>query len=263
MPLFKAITKYLFPMVLISVISAAHGAVDSKATGAARVYGVLSLIGDRLDIVVAAQPTATSMDPNRRESLPIAETIFDDTVLAAIVSTVRRVAPNAELASLNTRSPALFEKHRTLFAEAGNTITIPEAIRDVLKAQGATHLFLITKRRDEASTLFDDVISGSRGKLEGLGFYLDGAVETRDAGSGRIGRGYLAPYAYLDIRLIDLASSTVVKRQKVVDSWPVSVGTSAAGAAGMWGVLSAGNKVRLVNELIKRELNRVVPEMLR
>ncbi len=263
MPSFRAITKYLFPLALISVISAAHGAVVDKATAAGSVYGVLSLIGDRLDIVVAVQPAGNSMDPNRRELLPIAETVFDDTVLGAIVASVRRVAPNAELASLNTRSPALFEKHRTLFEERENVIAIPDAIRDALKAQGATHLFLVTKRRDEASALLDDVIIEGRGKLEGLGFYLDSAVQTRDAPSGRIGRGYLAPYAFFDIRLIELVSSTVLKRQKVVDAWPVSIGASAAGAAGMWGALSAGNKVRLVNELIKREINRVVPEMVR
>ena len=263
MPFFSLMTKYLFALVAICVISAAHGAADNKPTGTGRVYGVLSLIGDRLDIVVALLPAGASMDPNRRESILVEEAVFDDTVLGAMVAAVRKVTPNAELASLNTRSPVLFEKHRTLFEESANTIAIPEAIRDALKAQGATHLFLITKRRDEASALLDDVIIEGRGKLEGLGFYLDSAIETRDAASGRTGRGYLAPYAFFDIRLIDLANSTVVARRKVVDAWPVSIGVSAAGAAGMWGALSAGNKVRLVNELIKREISRLVPEMLR
>lgn len=263
MPFIHHLAKCAIALALSTTIFVAQASTDKNPATAGKVFGVLSLIGDRLDIVIATPEGGNNMSPTQRESLPMAETVFDDTVLGAIVTAVRRVSPDAELASINTRSPVLFEKHRTLFEERGNTIAIPEAIRDALKTQNATHLFLVTKRRDEASALFDDAITEARGKVEGLGFYLDPSIETRDGVTGRTGLGYIAPYAFFDIRLIDLASSSVIRRQKVVDSWPVASTAAATSLRSLWEALSAASKVRLVNDLIKREILRMVPSMLR
>jgi hypothetical protein len=227
------------------------------------VYGVLSLIGDKLDIVVAVAKTGTNMDPNRHDAIDIAESVFDDTAVSAVAAAVRRIKPDAELSALNTRSPILFEKFRTLFAVDGETMSMPDAIRSALKAQGATHLFLITKQRDDAAAQFGDGVIEGKGKLEGLGFYLDGSFETTTTTRDQSGRGFIAPFAYFNIALIDLATSKQLKKQKITASWPVSSGAAVKDIGTPWAALSAADKVRLVNKLIDREINRVMPELLR
>lgn len=241
--------------------SLAHAADEKPASQP--VYGVLSIIGDRLDIVVAMPQVGTNLDPNRRDSIPIAESVFDDTAVSSIAGAVRKLKPNAELTALNTRSPVLFEKHRSLFADNGETIAIPDAIRAALKAQNATHLFLVTKHRDDVAALFSDGTIDGKGKLEGLGFYLDGSVNTTDGATGKSGRGYIAPYAYFSIALVDLATSKLIKKQKIISSWPVSAGVAEKDIGSPWAALSSADKVRLVNKLIDREINRVVPELMR
>ena len=249
---------------LISGLASGHAAAQTAAAkeSVEPVYAVLSLIGDKLSIVVAQSQTGTRVDANRRETLSISEDVFDTMAVSATAAAVRKLRPSAELAALNTRSAVLFEKQRTLFEESGNTIAIPEPIRAALKNQNATHLFLITKRIDEAAAEFSSGTTDGKGKLEGLGFYLDGSIATVDGASGNAGQGFIAPFAYMNVMLIDLATSKIIKKQKITSSWPVSAGVAATDIGSPWAALSSAEKVRLVNELIRREIMRVVPDLM-
>ena len=250
---------------LISGLAADNAVAAQTATAnepVEPVYAVLSLIGDKLSIVVAQSQTGTRVDANRRETLSISEDVFDTMAVSATVAAVRELRPSAELAALNTRSAVLFEKQRTLFEESGNTIAIPEPIRIALKNQNATHLFLITKRIDEAAAEFSNGTTDGKGRLEGLGFYLDGSIATVDGATGKAGQGFIAPFAYMNVALIDLATSKVIKKQKITSSWPVSAGVAVTDIGNPWAALSSAEKIRLVNELIRREIMRAVPDLL-
>lgn len=228
-----------------------------------RVYSVLSLIGDRLDIVIARQQTGTHIDPNRRESIAIDSATFDNTAARAIAAAVKKESVGSEVNMLNTRSPVLFNKHRELFAQSGDRIAMPEAIKDALKGQGATHLFLVTKLREDASISFAGGFGDGKGKLEGLGFYLDGSVITEDVASGARARGYIAPFAYFSIALIDLANARVLNKLKATASRAASSSATNADPGNPWAALSSAEKVSLVNHLIENEIARAVPELLK
>jgi len=236
---------------------------DSATAPSTPVYAVLSLIGDRLDIIVARQQTGTRVDANLRESVAISNAVFDDAAVSAIAEAVRKINPRAELAAISTRSPVLFEKQRELFAQSGDKILIPDAIRTAVKEQNATHLFLVTKRRDDASARFAGGSSDGRGRIEGLGFYLDGSMSTKVAETGDGGRGFIAPFVYIDIALIDMASSKVISKEKVVASRPISAGQAVKDVGNPWEALSSAEKVRLVNAIIKDQIARVVPRLLK
>lgn len=227
------------------------------------VYAVLSLIGDKLDIIVARQQTGTRVDANLRESIAISNAVFDNAAVSAIAEAVRKINSKAELAAINTRSPVLFEKQRELFAQSGDKILIPDAIRTAVKNQNATHLFLVTKRRDDASAQFVGGSSDGKGRIEGLGFYLDGSVSTKVSETGDGGRGFIAPFVYIDIALIEMASSKVISKEKVVASRPVSAGQAVKDVGSPWDALSSAEKVRLVNAIIQDEIARVLPGLLK
>jgi hypothetical protein len=262
---FSLASLCIFASLLVpSAVSHAAEAAPASASAPAPapVYAVLSLIGDKLDVVIAQAQTGTRVDANRRQSIAIADAVFDNAAVSAVADAVRRIRPKAELAAINTRSTVLFEKQRELFEQTGDTIMIPDAIRAALKNQGATHLFLITKRRDDSQAQFVNGLSDGKGKLEGLGFYLDGSIDTKVASTGSGGRGFIAPFAYINVALIEVASSKVIKKEKITASSPVSAGRAEKDIGNPWEALSSVEKVRLVNSLLQRELDRVVPELM-
>lgn len=252
-----------FALFQLTIMATAQPAATPATSQSAPVYGVLSLIGDKLSIVVAKAQTGTRIDANSRDSVDLDSAVFDESAVRAVAIAVRKIDPKAELAAINTRSALLFEKQRLLFEQSGDKILIPDAIRGALKAQNATHLFLVTKRRDEATATFSSGTTDGKGRLEGLGFYLDGSIFTSVTETGASGRGFIAPFAYFDVALIDVASSTVIKKEKVTVSKPVSAGAAEKDIGNPWAALSSVEKVRLVDSLVQKEIARVVPELMK
>jgi hypothetical protein len=251
-----ACKSILASFALLQMVATANAQPATAPAVSAPVYAVLSLIGDKLNIVIAQLQTGTRLDINQRDSIDIDNAVFDNAAVSAVAAAVRKIDPKAELAAINTRSAVLFEKQRTLFAQSGDTISMPGAIRDALKAQSATHLFLITKRRDDANAQFTDGSSDGKGRLEGLGFYLDGSMQTKVSQTGASGRGFVAPYVYIDVALIEVASSRVIKKEKITVSNPVSGGAAEKDIGNPWAALSSSEKVRLVDFLVRREIER-------
>lgn len=226
-------------------------------------YAFLSLIGDKLEIVIAQPQIGSRIDKNRREPpLIIQDPIFDNAAATAAGEAVRKVIPRAELAILNSRSPVLFEKQRDLFEEKNGVIAIPDAIRTALQNEKATYLILITKHRDEAQFQFTNTSEGT-GTLEGLGFYLDGATGTRRGDTGESGRGYIAPYVYAKVSLVDVQTSKVIKKQTIKASMAISSARARENLADPWAALTSAEKVSAINRLIQREIARVIPQLLK
>lgn len=248
--------------------SSAAPAPDSSPGGAAPVpvYAILSLIGDRLDIIVRRTQTGTHINNNLRDIVPIAEPVFDNSAVTAAAKAIARAQPKAELAAINTRSAALFDKQRSLFVDDKGVLMMPDAIRDAVRAQGATKLVLITKHRDDALFKFATGTRDGAGKLEGLGFYVDGTWETRSvdevSGTYRIGQGFIAPYAYIGVTLADFPSGVIRGRKNMTASFMAGAGKAERDIGEPWNALSSADKVRLVNRLVEREVGAAMDELI-
>ena len=252
--------KLLFCTMFIVAFATTH---TRAATPEIPTYALLSLIGDKLDIVIASQLTGSRTDQSRREApLAIEDPVFDNIAATSAGEAVRKVIPRAELAILNSRSPVLFEKQRVLFEEKSGSIAIPEAIRTALQNEKATHLILISKHRDFAQVQFSNATDGA-GMLEGLGFYLDGATDAYSGDSGGAGRGYIAPFFYAKITLVDVQTSKVIKKQTITAWTTISSARALENLASPWAALSSAEKVSAINRLIQREIARVVPQLLK
>ncbi|MBL8515028.1 MAG: hypothetical protein JNJ55_13635 [Betaproteobacteria bacterium] len=240
----------------------------SQGTDAMPVYAMLSLIGDKLEIVIKRFQTGSNISQNLRQPVPIDNPIFDSTAASAAGKSIKQAQPNAELAILNARSAVLFEKQRTLFDERGDKLGVPEAIVNAAKQQGANRLLLVLKRRDDANFLF--ARSGNYadgGKLEGLGFFVDGTMQVNtydDKTNERTaaGTGFIAPYVYVEVILLETSSQRVLGRRQVSASRMVGSGRAGQDIGEPWNALSSADKVRHVSQLIEREVTKATLEIV-
>lgn len=241
--------------------NAAVPAATAPAKAEGPVYAVLSLIGDKLDVVVPAKNPDNTPAQNVHEYLPIDSPIFDDAAVAAAAGSVKKAVPPAELARLNANA-VLYEKQRTLFEEKGDAISMPDAIRQALREQGATHLVLITKHNDDVLKGFINAET-SEGKLEGLGFYFDRSQPVYGADRNIVAYGSIAPFAWLRVAVIDVRTSRVLARQKITTSTPITTASGVAEGTTPWNALSGEQKMRAIDRLVRREIGRAVSELMR
>ena len=224
-----------------------------------RKYAVLSLVGDQLLIVKYVVGTGSHLDRNERQFVPLDDPAIDRAAVFAVDEALRRLDPAATPLLLSAREPALFAAQAKALDEGGDAGRLLEPIRRLMREGEATHLIVVTKYRHEAALKFSEGHVGS-GFLEGVGFYIDSAKMTNRSDTGERGRGFLAPFAYFRISLIDLAGGRVIKEERVIASIARSAARSESGSP--WEALSAEDKVRVLQGLMRRETTRVIPALI-
>jgi hypothetical protein len=229
------------------------------ATGPAlaqRKYAVLSSIGDRVTIVTRAMATGSNMDANRREPMELSGPGLDNAVLLAAEDGLKAADPSAQALLLAPRTPladqaANASRDNTLEKWAGET-------RGQFAPLGATHLIVISKHRGDARLQVASGYTGS-GKLEGLGFYVDASYAAADDNASQAARGFLAAYAYILIRLIDLQSGRQVGEQIVMAS---NTSVPGADSTRAWDALPPERKVAALRTLATKEVEAAMPALL-
>ena len=225
---------------------------------AQRHYAILSLVGDEMMIVQREIQTGSRIDRNERMSVTMPDATIDRMVVLAIEDAVKRAEPAAKTTLLVSRRQAVYDA--VARALPNGTEAAFQAVRPMLEgARGATHLILVTKYRHAAMLRIRDGHVGS-GTLEGVGFYIDHGSLVRSWDTSEAERGLIAPYAYVRISVIDLASGKVVAEDRVIGSKGHQMGASLIGNA--WAALSAQEKDRQLQEMIREETARAMPKLI-
>ena len=243
--------KLLAAVLLLAVPAAAM---------AQRHYAILSLVGDEVMIVQRELQTGSRLDTNDRRAIQMPDAAVDRMVVLAVDDAVKRAEPSAKTTLLVSRRQALYDA--VARAQPNGTEAMFQAVRPVVdSAKGATHIILVTKLRHPAMLRLRDGHVGS-GTLEGVGFYLDrgGLMLERQWDTSDAERGFIAPYAYVRVSLVDLASGKVVAEERVIGSKAHTQGEAMMGEA--WASLSAQEKDRRLQEVIREETARVTPRVL-
>jgi len=226
----------------------------------ARQYAILSLVGDELTIVQREMATGSRIDRNTQLKVPLGGASLDRAMLLAVDEAVRKADPAARPVLLAPRDPKLFEV-ATLSLDGGGTAAVFEAVRAVASKANATHLILVTKHRHRAMLRLPDGHVGD-GVLEGLGFYLDHGSATRGSGAmmGDVERGFISPYTYFKVAVIEMSSGRIAAEEYVVGSLAHTVTSGTIGNA--WKALTDDQKDAEITKLIRSEAARVVPMVL-
>jgi hypothetical protein len=123
-----------------------------------------------------------------------------------------------------------------------------------------TRAILITKIQYEGVPAVQKPFVGG-GTLEGVGFFVgrEAPPQGMDPNSG--GPGFLSPFAYFNVTLVDLGSGKVVREEKGTASTTLSATGTDTGNP--WDTLSSNQKLQAIIDLVKRELEIVLPKVLK
>lgn len=263
--LFLAAPRWLAALLVFACCLQA-GAASAQAT-AQPSYSVLSLIGDKLEIVSRELNTGTRINRNLRTPVALDNAVFDEAVARTAARVLHESLPGTVVSQLNTRSPVLFDRQRTLFEVKNEVLQMPEPIADAARAQGANRFLLVRKHRIEPRFAFSSgTIEGGGEALEGLGFYLDGTQMTQsfDKEHNRtvIGRGFIAPYVHAEVLLAEFPSGKVLGRRTVAANILAGSGREEGSINEPWLAMSAADKVKWLNRLIDKDIGSAIASLV-
>jgi hypothetical protein len=230
------------------------------ADAESRTYAILSLIGDKIYVVGHEPTTGSNKDQNRHDTMTLSDRVLDNTAVLAVDNAIKRLDARATTVSLASSDPKLYELQDRLFEPQDRSPALLESVKIMLQNQNATHLVLITKHRSEAKLRFAHEYRGS-GKIEGVGFYLDATLPTRRSDTYARGAGFLAPFAYIKVMLVDANTMTVIREQSTDESTTLST-ARAEGSLRPVDVLTGAQKVAVLQEMIGKAITRVMPDVL-
>jgi hypothetical protein len=229
------------------------------ACGEPRKYAVLSLIGDELMLAGAEQTTGGRLDRNPRKFLEISDPFADKAALLAVHEVVKQ-KEGTEPMLLFGKDRRLYQAQARMMAAGENMSGLLADIRPLLANTAATHLILITKYQGEARIKLDNDTIG-HGQLRGIGYYYDPNVVLQVGEARKTAVGFVAAFAYFNAAVIRLDTGAVIADQRVTASSTYTT-PSSVDAEDVWGGMPAAERVRLVRDLVGREVRAVTPKLL-
>jgi hypothetical protein len=244
----------LLAFVFSTFAGGARGA-DAPAT-----YAVVSLVGDSITIVTYEGVTGTNLDRNEKQQVALGDGVFDKLATRVALNTLHRSLPDAGFQAIDVAEPTSFGDATELFAADGRLPALLAAVRPQLKASDTHYLVVISKFRSEARLRTSNSHIGS-GKLAGLGFYVDPVKRMKRGDTGERGRGFVAPFAYVEVDLVDLQTGAVVRSENAKESITrANAGPDAT--LDPWDALTPEQKVRLLENLLGRAVQKTVSQVV-
>ena len=243
------------PFAALLLLAVAGAQADPAAVP--QKYAAISLIGDTLTVVTNARQTGSLIDSNAHDSFNVPPPVIDQPALIAIDDALQSVNPDLSAFLLGTSSAELREQQSQLVS---NGRLKPSDMDAALAKTGATRLILVAKRRDATALQIEQEQIGN-GSLYGLGFYLDRRRRLRRTDTEEAAVGYMAPYAYFNVFLIDVASGRVLGERSVTVGRVLSNARNKL-SSDPWDILDPTHKIETINEMVREQILKAVPELI-
>ena len=225
-----------------------------------RSYAVVSIIGDQITVVHRRPQIGTRIDTNQRDEIPVEDASLDRVAMSAAEAEIERVQPGAKVFQAAIRDKRLFALQEGLLTDSAESRDLRVAMLGLLANHGATHLLLVTKRRSAAAFKIQQATIG-RGFLSGIGFYVDTVTNLVYDGSSQQSPGFLAPYAYLSVSLVEAASLRSLKSAAAQET-SMSLTIDTKDAVRAWDALTAPQKIDALAAVIKSGVARATAAAL-
>ena len=244
------ITRRLVCGFAIALAASASASAQTAAGSPPPTFAVLSLVGDQFTVVSRHEEIGSRLDRNTRRSYPIDSPVLDEFALDAAEKTINKLKPGAQVLRFSIRDARLFELQDKLLAESVGSRGLREALAKLAREHQASRLLVVTKWRDDARFKLYETESGT-GKISGLGFYVDGNERIRRLDNGEEAFGYLGPYAYVNVTLVDAASMAPIRSSPVRES-QMNLPVHSKGVFLAWDALTAEQKVTALERTLRR-----------
>lgn len=222
----------------------------SPGSAAPPTFAVLSLVGDQFSVVFRRPETGSRVDTNDRREYPIDVATLDEIAVAAAEGVLRQLKPLSPMLRFSIRDPRLFALQDKLLVDSAESHEMREALAKLLRDNGASRLVLVTKWRDDAQFKLLSSTTGT-GKIAGLGFYVDSFMRLHTTNTGEGASGFLGPFAYLSVSVIDVSSMTAIRSARARES-DMQLPLNATGAVRAWDALSPAGKVDALERVLHR-----------
>ena len=243
-------------LLLLLLIVLAPGCLAAEG----RKYAAMSLLGDRMELVVARMQTGTNIPANSREIVKFPDPAFDRFILRTVDRIVTDRNGGEGVTMLAAIDPRFYALQERMLDKGSGVEDLLAAIRGAISKQPASHLILITRYRHEAMLRIENRLIGA-GMLSGIGFYVDHVRPLRNTASLERSVGFLAPYAYFQILIVDLGTLQVIRSETAMTSY-VHGSAVKQGAIHPWDSMQDGTKIQVLQALLRDELRRVLPPLL-
>jgi len=244
----------------LASIAAPVAAADAPAAPV-RTYAIVSLIGDQFSVVSRRVDVGTRLDPNERVNLPVPDAVFDRIAAAAVEKALLDRKADTPVLRALIRDPRLFALQDKLLAESAESHDMRIALHDLLAKAGATDLILVIKQRGEPRFAVTTGMISGPGSLSGIGFYIDTRSLMENTEHRLGGEGFLAPFAYLNVALLDMTSMTVVKSQHGLET-TMALPQEKEAAAHAWDAMTSKEKVDALEHVIRKAVDRAMIGLL-
>jgi hypothetical protein len=245
---------------LIAAVSLLLACLAASAQEAPR-YAVLSLVGDKMLIVQREMSTGSRLDKNTRMVVELPDNSIDRAVVLAIDDALRRASPGSQPILLGSQRADLYEASYRSMERGDGVARVYHVVKPIVARTPATHLILVTKHRHRAMLRLRDGHVGE-GFLEGVGFYVDHGSMMRGVDTNEAENGFIAPFGYMTLSLIELASGRVIAQEHVVGSDATAPIPGERNVGNAWHRLTDQEKVARLTSVIREETARAVPMVL-
>jgi len=223
-------------------------------------YALLSLVGDQFSVVFRREESGTRLDSNSRREYALPTAALDEVAGDAAEDVIKRLKPVSPVLRFSIRDPRLFALQEKLLVDSSDSRGLREALAKLLKDNAATRLVLVTKYRDDAQFKLLQTTTGS-GKIAGLGFYVDSYMRLRTSDTGEGTSGFLGPFAYLSVTVVDAASMAVIRSVPARES-DMELPLNATGAVRAWDALTPEGKVDALERVLRRAVQNATAAAL-
>lgn len=237
-----------------AVVAACPLFLAVSAFAADETYAVVALFGDDLTVVSYQSTTGSSLDRNVQQHVALNDGRYDRLATEASMTAIRNALPGARIEALTIPDEAL---------AGGLDASLPsliETVKGKLKEPDTHYLLVIGKYRGDAHLKVASGTIGS-GKLEGIGFYIDSYLRMKQSNTGESGRGFVAPFAYLTVSLVDLRTGAVVRSESASESM-TRANTGPSTTLNPWDAMTPEQKVRALDVVVRKALLWAVPRVV-
>jgi hypothetical protein len=222
-------------------------------------YAVISEVAREVSVVGFAGSIGTRLDNNPRERLPVPNGALDKVALLSLQQALKEAAPMARSWLLAPAETDFFP-HLQSFA-VGSVLKVPADLADAMKEQRVSHLLLLSRFRSEAEIRFSNRTDG-KGQLEGLGYFVERATQVTDNETRETGLGYLAPFVYVRLTLVDASTFKVLNTKTTKATRTFGAYASKTGSTSPWDALSSAEKINTLRDMLMAEVQKLTPQVL-